>query len=297
MSWRDRPYAGGERAYDDGYGSMAGGVFGGMRKPPQVVKWLLIINFVVFFIQILTGDLKQAGWGYMTEYFGVIGAAWWQLWRYVTFQFLHGGVWHIAFNMLGLYFMGTPLEQRFGGKWFLRFYLTCGAAAGVMYMVMALLWNQPMNPLVGASGGVYAILLAAAVYFPHFRVILMFFPVPIRTAAVLLFGVMIMTVLTGIGGQRSSGVWSQVAHFGGAAAGGLWLYLRHNQPVQKLGDSVRNGRWEKKMQEMRETQRQADEILEKIHGQGIHSLSAREKRILKKATEMQKDFEDRADKL
>ena len=114
----------------------------------------------------------------------------------MTFQFLHDptSLWHIGLNMLGLYMFGTPLERHWGTKKFLRFYLSCGVAAGVAYVAIgAALGNASWIPLIGASGGVYGILLACAVLFPTFRVILFIFPVPIRLAAILIFGGMLLS--------------------------------------------------------------------------------------------------------
>jgi len=302
VSWRDRPYAyRDDRGGIGGFGGPTGGGIGlSMPKPTRVVKWLLITNLLVFVVQLAAGDVHR-GVGVISQMFGAVGLYWWQLWRYVTFQFLHGGMWHLVLNMLAVYFLGAPLERRMGSRRFLVFYLLCGAIAGVTYVVMSLALGQGgWIPIVGASGGVYGIILAAAVYFPHFRIIFLFFPVPIRLAAVIIFSIMALTVLQGLGagGVKTGVFWSQVAHFGGAAAAAVWIFLSRHRPAgSTLGERVRKGSWQRKQRERRQMQAEVDRILEKIHTHGIGSLSSREKRLLKQATERQREEDKRISKL
>ena len=121
MGIYDRDYA---RPYQDQHYSMGSG-FKGM---PPVIKWLLIINAVSFLLQLALAGNQRVN---LNSWFGAMTKDFWQVWRYLTFQFLHdtGGFWHIAMNMLGLYMFGTRLEQLWGSRRFLRFYLSCGAAA------------------------------------------------------------------------------------------------------------------------------------------------------------------------
>ena len=277
----------------------------GLPRPGQLVKWLLIANVGVFVLQALTGDFQN---GRMTRAFGAIAPLWWHLWRYVTFQFLHGGVWHLILNMLCLYMLGSPLEARYGRRRFLVFYLSCGAVAGLTFALMGLLIGQTRSlPLIGASGGVFGIILAAAVHFPRFKIIFLFFPVPIRLAAIIIFSVMILKLLAGLGapvrgGQDSGAFWSDVAHFGGAAMSAVWLLIERKKLLtlprlrQWVGKRSR-GRWQKKMAEKASTHREVDRILEKIHEKGIASLTHREKRLLKKATQDQRAEEQRIRRL
>jgi membrane associated rhomboid family serine protease len=270
-----------------------------MPRPARVVKWLLIINVVAFVAQIFSK-------GWTTEWFAARLSDWPQVWRYLTFQFLHDAhnFWHIALNMLGLYMLGTPLEQRWGGRRFLRFYLSCGAAAGIAYVVMQAAVGPRVIPdwfpLVGASGGVYAILLAAAVFFPHYRLILFLFPVPIRFAAVLIFGFMILTVLMGISdGSFPPGFWSDVAHLGGAVAAAVWVWLlpKLRGMMSEAGQNAQQGAWERKLQRQNRRQEQIDDILDKIAREGIASLTEREKQALQDATRRQREEDQRIEKL
>jgi len=288
MGLYDRPYW-----RDDGESGR--GRFGqltvGLPKPAPAVKFLLIANLVVFVIQLIIGRFVKPD--LVERLFGASVEGWWQLWRYVTFQFLHSwGIWHIALNMLGLYLLGSPLERHWGTRRFLEFYLSCGAVAGVVYVVLAaLLRLDPRIPLIGASGGVFGILLACAVLFPSFRIIFLFFPVPIRLAALILFGGMVLSVL--FGNPSAADYWSHVAHFGGVATAAVWIWVIPNVRGATRTAAVRinRGAWRRKMKKRHREEQQIDRILSKIHEDGISSLSRKEKKILREATRRQRDEE------
>ncbi len=299
MGLHDRPYWRDEGGSGGGFGpAPGGGVFVGVPKPTPAVKVLLILNLVIFVVQVFADGGSMTRLGPMTRHLGVTAAAWWQVWRYVTFQFLHGDFWHIAMNMLGVYMLGSPLERRVGTKLFAVFYLTCGAFAGMLYVVIMAAWQLPASmPIIGASGGVFAIVLAAAVYMPEFRLILVLFPVPIRLAALLIFGGMILVVFQGIarGGGALLGAMSDVAHLGGAIAAAAWVwgFPRVSRATGEVRTKLNQGAWERKMRRQREEQEDVDRILKKIREEGINSLTGREKRTLKNATQRQREEEKR----
>ena len=294
MGLHDRPYW-----RDDAGAEPEGGVVRslafGLPKPSLAVKWLLIINLAAFLLQqvfLLGMKIDLSVW------FGATVGGFWQVWRYLTFQFLHdtGSLWHIALNMLGLYMFGTPLEQLWGLRRFLRFYLSCGAIAGLVYVIAgAILGNDTWVPLIGASGGVYGILLACAVLFPHFKVIIVFFPVPIRLAAVIIFGGMILLTLHSLKGggwrpgEEAMDFWSSVAHLGGAGMAAIWLWVipRFGGMAQGAIRRASRGSWQRKMQRQRDEQADIDRILDKIRLEGLASLTRREKHTLKEATHRQ----------
>jgi len=120
----------------------------GFPSLTPVVKWLLIINFTVFFAQILGADRVLVEW---FSLYPVSLAAAIQLWRLITYQFLHSGMPHIFFNMLGLFFLGPTLERYWSSKRFLIFYLSCGAAGGLFYLFLVVTGFLPALPMVGAS--------------------------------------------------------------------------------------------------------------------------------------------------
>ncbi len=273
----------------DSFGSgRSGGVSVGLPKPTPAVKALLIANVVMFVLQQIAPQPT-------TTWLTVIPAVWWQLWRYVSFQFLHGGVFHILFNMLGLYFLGGYLERAWGPRRFLKFYLICGAFAGLTHVVMtfAFGWN-PGVPLLGASGGVYAVIMACAILFPGIQLIILLFPVPIRFAAILFFGITFLSLLSG----GASGI-SHAAHFGGMVLAVAWVWglpkLKSASVEAKA--SARQGAWERKMRQRQANQEQIDRILDKIKNQGLASLSNKEKQLLQEATEQQRREDKRINKL
>jgi len=264
-----------------------GGVFAGLPRPSSAVKLLLLANIAVFAAQLLLPILLRVD---LAGSLGVTVGAFWQLWRYVSFQFLHdtGSLWHIVLNMLGLYMLGGPLEQRWGARRFAAFYLSCGVAAGLAYVVIGFLLGLPSNhPMIGASGGVYGVVLACAALFPHFRLVFFVFPVPIRLAAVILFGGMALMVLSSLGsGRAGPGFWSDVAHLGGAAAGAAWIWVlpRFATLRADLGRRFRRGAWERKMKRRQAEQAEIDGILAKVHERGVASLTEKDKRTLREAT-------------
>ncbi len=285
MGIYDRPYFREESTFSASYGRQSGGGMSfGMPKPGRVVKTLLIINGVMFVAQMFAGGLVE-------RHFAADPTAWWQVWRYVTFQFLHStrSFWHILINMLFLYFLGTPLEKAWGSRRFLTFYLSSGAVAGVAYVVMTRTMGID-GYLIGASGGVYAILLACAVLFPGFRIILVFFPVPIRLAATIFLGITVLTLLRTFGGGGATpDFWSQVAHFGGALGGAFWIWVlpRLQGTAGHVRERINQGAWDKKLHRDATEQKTIDEILRKVHTEGINSLTRKEKHTLADATKRQ----------
>jgi membrane associated rhomboid family serine protease len=197
--------------------------------------------------------------------------------------------------MLGLYMLGTPLERHWGPKRFLRFYLTCGVVAGLAYVTIGwIVGNFAHTPIIGASGGVYALVLACAVLFPHMRLILFLFPVPIRLAAALIFGGMILLLAQSFAAGRYAGqFWSDVAHLGGAAAAAVWIFLgpRIGRATSGARKQINRGAWDRKVQARQDQQKEVDRILQKIQDEGIGSLTRREKQTLSDATRRQRHDE------
>ncbi len=247
----------------------------GFPQLTPVVKRLLIINVVVYFVQLLGGDKLLVDW------FAIYPASLFlamQLWRLVTYQFLHGGALHIVLNMVGLFFLGPTLERHWGGKRFLKFYLGCGIAGGLFYILLVAVGFLPAFPMIGASGAILGMLAACAILFPQFVVLFVFFPVPIRVAAIILIFFYVVSLLTG---SRNAG--GDAAHLAGMAAGAIYVF---SQPWRaKLALKTQTNRWQSKAAEHHKLQAELDRILQKVHQSGIHSLTSKEKKILKKATE------------
>ena len=148
------------------------------------------------------------------------------LWQLASYMFLHVGVGHILFNMLGVWMFGVELERMWGTAFFARFYAITGIGAGITVVAASLLPADALRatysiPTIGASGALYGLLMAFALYFPH-RPILMFllFPIPAK------YFVMIMGALTFLFFTRGSYV-SNSAHLGGLLFG--YLYLKNRR--------------------------------------------------------------------
>lgn len=147
-----------------------------------------------------------------------------QVWRFITFQFLHANLQHLFFNMLGLYFFGQMIESFLGRKRFLIFYLICGASGALLYLLLLglhVLVGSAWVPLVGASAGIFGILAAAARVAPRATVMMAFPPMPIelRTWAVILLAIAALTIL--FAGRNAGG---EAAHLGGAIAGYFGIF-------------------------------------------------------------------------
>src|SRR4030042_4284545 len=113
-----------------------------------VIKKLLIIMGAMFLLQMIVS-------GWMTLYLGLVPILVWKkfyLWQLVTYMFLHGGITHLLFNLLGLWMFGGELENYWGSKKFLKFFLFCGIGAG---LATVLLTPRQFIPIIGASGAIY----------------------------------------------------------------------------------------------------------------------------------------------
>ncbi len=240
-----------------------------------VVKWLLIINLAVFFVQSLGADKVLVKW-FSLYPFSLPAAM--QLWRLVTYQFLHGDMSHIFFNMLGLFFLGPTLERYWSSKRFLIFYLSCGAAGGLFYLLLVIIGFLPGLPMVGASGAILGMLAACAILFPHFVVFILFFPVPIRVAAIA-FTVLYLFVLI----TRDINAGGDAAHLAGMATGAIYVFSQSWRTKLRL--KIQSDRLQKKIAAEHNLQAELDRILQKVHDSGIHSLTPKEKKILEQATE------------
>ena len=229
--------------YDrDYYRSSAPPRFG--RFPVMsVTMWLIVINFAVALIDSVLWHTLKIGyelrlpwavlyfpplewWGHFSVQLAIFQV---QLWRFLTFQFLHAGLMHLVLNMLMLYFFGPLVEAYLGRRRFLVFYLVCGIAGPVGYMLLwALSSPSTMNliqtswvPLVGASAGLFGILIAAAQIAPDATVLVWgILPMKLRALAWVTLGFAVYVVFTG--GHNAGG---EAAHLGGAVLG--WLLIRN----------------------------------------------------------------------
>jgi len=249
----------------------------------DVVKKIVIINFVVFFLEIV---LQNTGF---IELFGlrprdVVTKGY--VWQIVTYMFLHGGFWHILLNMFIIWMFGSTLEAVWGSERFLKYYFICGLGAAALSFIFS------FNSLViGASGAGYGILLAYAVLFPYNEIYIWgILPVKARTLVIFL---VIIELFSGLAGR--DGI-AHFAHLGGMAAG--LIYLRTDHRAWRLKNFFRN-LWDKfplKIKFDHEEKRHGDyssekidSILDKIAEKGYENLSETEKRILENYSRKDKE--------
>jgi membrane associated rhomboid family serine protease len=229
-----------------------------------------------------------------------------EVWRFVGFQFLHGGFAHILFNMVGLYFFGPLVERRLGSKRYLAFYLLCGIFGAVVFLLLnlggyalqwatgsditipGLIFDSPFTPLIGASAGVFGVLMAGAYIAPN-AVVLLFFILPMRlaTLAYALVAIALFTVI--LGGNNAGG---EAGHLGGAIAG--FYFIRRPHHLHGFFDIVgwadptshhyRHKGRARAAPQPTANRAEVDRILDKISDTGLHSLSAKEKRVLREAS-------------
>ena len=144
-------------------------------------------------------------------------------WQLVTYSFLHANLAHIFFNMLALYMFGGEIENLFGSRFYAQYYFAAVISAALCHLIVTAAMGAPQVPMVGASGGIYGLLLAFGIYFPHRRVMLLFPPIPMP-ARVFVFGFAALELFLGIT-QTAAGV-AHFAHLGGMLGGWLMIQWR-----------------------------------------------------------------------
>jgi membrane associated rhomboid family serine protease len=194
---------------------------------PPITSLLILINVAVFGLQIVFGDTLVAnlalwpiGRFSVPEVNAVVGFRPWQL---ITSAFLHGGVAHIFLNMFGLYMFGRDVERTLGANRYLGLYFAAVLSAALVQLaVVSMASSGPPHPTVGASGGVFGILLAFGMLYPNRIVTLLFPPIPMPAwLFVTVYG--LIELVSGVV-STSSGI-AHFAHVGGML--GAYLILRH----------------------------------------------------------------------
>jgi rhomboid family protein len=179
---------------------------------PTVIFALLIANGLFFAAQ-------QMQFEFMLYNFALWPAGshdpGFRIWQLLSYGFMHGNLNHIFFNMFGLWMFGRDIERMMGARRFLTYYLTCVVGAGIVQLIVAGMQGG-IYPTIGASGGVFGILLAFAMAFPNRTIILLFPPIPMKAKYfVLMYG--LLELYLGLSG-RSPGI-ANFAHLGGMLFG------------------------------------------------------------------------------
>lgn len=251
------------------------------------VRRLLIANFVVFLV-------IQTSPGLYRDLAFYPPVALYRPWTIITYMFLHAGFGHIFFNMLGLFFFGPRLEDRLGGKGFLWLYFLAGIGGAVLQTV-ATIFASPAA-MVGASGGIYGILVGFAMFWPREKIFIIPIPFPIE-ARILVTGYVVLSLVQGFGAV-GSGV-AHFAHLGGAAAAygfiKWWEWKRGSakrafqkkmrsdaSPTGFVGDRIAVARWRgisvDKLHEL--NREEVERLLSKVTNAGASSLTRSEREFL-----------------
>ena len=256
----------------------------------SAVFLIIVTNLAVFFLTALTGgssnSLLVEGGALLTGSPSVV----WQLWRLVTYQFLHADFWHLFFNMYGVWLFGGMVEQRLGKPKTLALYFFSGVLGGILFALAN--WNN-VAICVGASGSLFGLMVAAAIAFPQARMFLLFPPIPIRlwVMVVIYCAIEVLYSLSGAGGNVA-----HLAHLGGAL-GGLLFMLK---PLQNLFTRGRRRPPSAGRRAAAEPPRAApprstkpvvfsqdelNRILDKMSRQGYYQLTEDEKEFLRQSSE------------
>jgi len=280
------------------------------RRPPGgdggILKPLLIVNVVVYALQVMSrGGLTNL----ISLDFGSLQQG--QVWRLGTHMFAHGGFTHILFNMWGLWLFGKPVEERLGGRRLLNLYLVSGLVGAGTW----LLFNGSPRPIgrigntilvdypsvVGASGALFGILVAAALLEPNRIYMLLLPPIPLKLRTLAFFYGLIEVFA--MFDQRGSSNIAHLAHLGGMLGGYLYMRWVFRGNWQRLGGG-RPGRWRawnpfraKPRPQApppipfagggpeRNLMEEVDAILDKIGKYGLDSLTDHERRVLQEVRE------------
>jgi len=270
------------------YGRRPGPAFGFGPPLTSAIRALLAVNITVFLLQSL---LRLTGGHWFDALFGLIPARVWSLplpflWQPVTYMFLHGGLWHIAVNMFVLWMFGSELEQLWGPREFLRYYLLSGIGGALVYLlVMPLI--DPLTayiPLIGASGACYGLLMAYGMIYPE-RTVLLYFLIPVKVKYFVV-GLMVVELLA----TWTPSSIGHLAHLGGLLFGFVylkwgklwWQQRRRRRRIDRSGFRTIGGRGRGNGGTV--DRERIDAILEKISRHGLDSLTAEEQEILRRAS-------------
>ncbi len=203
---------------------------------PPAIKWLIIVNTAIFVLGYLSPVLNQQLRMFFALYAqGVVhGVGMPFFWQPFTYMFLHGGIWHLLFNMLTLWFFGVQLEQDWGTRRFLKYYFLCGIVAGLCVLAANVLVGDWYTPTIGASGAIFGVLVAFGVLYPNQTVLMSFlFPIKAKYMVMIYAGIELLMTF-----GPNTGI-STIAHLGGMAFG--YIYLKGRLPRVHLPDA--RGAW------------------------------------------------------
>ncbi len=271
----------------------------GMRGPSSVVGWLILINVVIFVVDMFTpvrgpipldGIVNSHQLGHLLSLRAAEGFYPWNWWQFLTYGFAHAPMdskisfWHVAFNMYGLWLFGREVEHRYGKREFIFAYCGLVIMSGLCWALVDLVTADDPGSVVGASGAVMGMVVLYAMNFPNREFYLLFLPgVPIK-AWMLAVGYVALDLFSGMSPAEGSNV-AHSAHLAGAA----WAFIYFRSGVQlskfaSFGDAMKKLKSPKlrvhNPDDFQDLDREADRLLEKVHREGEESLTKKEKKIL-----------------
>lgn len=305
-------------------------MYGGYRRQtynrgafPQVIKYLLIANLIVFLVQLtLESRLIDGipGWYIIYKNFALNPISGFdpanqpynfQIWQLFTYQFMHdtSGFSHLFFNMFALWMFGRYVAISWGSKKFFWFYILCGVVAGLFQLFISPIVTDRLAWTIGASGSVFGVLIAFAMMYPNEYIVLLIPPIPMKAKYFVGFYIIIEFLSVG-----DAGGVAHLAHIGGAFTGFIFMLFTHPTYKYKLNNILKNLGLKGNSQynsvdteykeatsdkdieeakfydikdndsELEVTQEEIDRILDKIGESGYQNLTPREKKILFEAS-------------
>lgn len=277
-----------------------GGGGGMFAQLTPVVKWLLISNLGIFFADIIFFKGAIGKFGAFAVQSAVFEG---RIWEFVTFQFLHGSLGHVFMNSIALFFFGPWMERWWGARQFIYFYLICGIGGALFFSLLVFTNILPSDdfhtPLVGASAGIYGILVGVAVIAPSLQVSLLFPPITLtmRQLALALMAISVGSIVLKFGGNEGG----EAGHLGGALVGFLLmkstgLKTGFRPPWVGGASPSRSGPRRDIKPKIRPRtnvdfghQSEIDLILDKISKEGFQSLTDQERDLLQQAAKNAQD--------
>lgn len=253
----------------------------------RAVKLLLLVNLGVYLATFLLSFASDAAYWSVVRLAGIDPALWREsapllpLWQLLSYGFLHSlDPWHVVLNMLTLYCFGVMLEQELGPRRLLITYFASQVVGGLCFLGLALATHGSI-PLIGASGACFGVMVAVATLWPSRPTVLYFIPLTLRTLALIFVGVEVFLFLLSLKAGALDGV-SHVTHLGGAIFGFVAARtgLIRWDPVRSLAQQ----RAERAVKSAADEEQRMDQLLEKIHREGMNALTRSEREFLKRVS-------------
>jgi membrane associated rhomboid family serine protease len=202
------------------------GIGQGLTKGVAILGGISILTFL---LTQSNRDMFYPLFGFIPSY--AIGKL--MIWQFITANFIHGNLTHLLFNMIGLYMFGCPVEKKVGQKEFIKYFLVCGIGGYILAFILWAIGITPNNLIVGASAGVYGLLLAFSLLYPNQK-ILLFFVIPMQAKWIaLIFGGLEFLLMF-----RNDGI-SHIGHLGGILTGFGYILYQKGYALRKKTANLR----------------------------------------------------------